>query len=88
MAEIRLNKLCRQFNVGLQPLVDFLTYMGAHVECNPNSKVSDEYLPALQERFGRDLELSKAADATLVRLKDIIGEKGETERIEKTSNVQ
>lgn len=88
MADIRLNKLCRQFNVGLQPLVDFLNYMGAQVECNPNCKVSDEFLPAIQERFGRDQELSKAADATLIRLKDIIGDTGETERVEKSAKVQ
>ncbi|MBO6248796.1 MAG: S1 RNA-binding domain-containing protein, partial [Bacteroidales bacterium] len=88
MAEIRLNKLCRQFNVGLQPLVDFLNYMGAQVEFNPNSKVSDEYLPALHERFGRDMELSKAADATLIRLKDIVGDKDETEHSEQPDGSQ
>ena len=42
MAEIRLNKLTREFNVGLQTLVDFLKAKGADVEMNPNAKGSGE----------------------------------------------
>ena len=42
MAEIRLNKLTKQFNIGLQTLVDFLNEIGASIELNPNAKVSDE----------------------------------------------
>ena len=46
MAEIRLNKLIKQFNIGLDTLVDFLNSKGAGIEnANPNMKVSDEYLP-------------------------------------------
>ena len=32
MAEIRLNKIMRQFNIGLQDIVDFLKTQGADVE--------------------------------------------------------
>ena len=59
MAEIRLNKLIKQFNIGLGNLVEFLQSLGAEVEENPNAKVSDEYLPELQKKFGKDLELKE-----------------------------
>lgn len=61
MADIRLNKLMRQFNVGLTDIASFLRSLGAYVETNPNFKISDEYLPALQERFGKDIEMKMAS---------------------------
>ena len=39
MAEIRLNKIIRQFNVGLDDLVGFLRKIGVEVEANPNGKI-------------------------------------------------
>ena len=56
MAEIRLNKLTKQFNIGLQTLVDFLNGKGANLNLDPNVKVSDEYLPELEKAFGKDLK--------------------------------
>ena len=61
MAEIRLNKIMRQFNIGLQDIVDFLKTQGADVEENPNAKVSDEYMPAIQKQFGADLKAAEEA---------------------------
>ena len=54
MAEIRLNRLTKQFNIGLQTLVDFLNGKGAELEMNPNAKVSDKFLPDLEKAFGSD----------------------------------
>ena len=63
MAEIRLSKLIKQFNIGLDTLVDFLNSMGAGIEePSVNTKISDEYLPELHKRFGKDLELREAAE--------------------------
>ena len=47
MAEIRLNKLIRKYNIGLQNLVEFLKSKGADIEENPNAKIGEEYLPAI-----------------------------------------
>ena len=44
MADIRLNKIIKQYNIGLQNLVDFLNSIGAEVEANPNAKISDSYM--------------------------------------------
>lgn len=75
MAEIRLNKLTRQFNVGLQTLVDFLNGKGANVEMNPNAKVSDEYIPDLEKAFGGDAKAKEDSERVQIKIKEII-EKG------------
>lgn len=72
MADIRLNKLTRQFNIGLGTLVDFLNEKGAGVEMNPNAKVSDEFLPALEKKFGEDLKAKQEAAKVDIKMKEII----------------
>ena len=72
MAEIRLSKLTKQFSIGLQRLVDFLNEKGANVEMNPNAKISDEYLPALEAKFGEDLKLKMDSEKVAIKLKEII----------------
>ena len=72
MAEIRLSKLTKQFSIGLQRLVEFLNEKGADVDMNPNAKVSDEYLPALEAKFGEDLKLKKDSEKVTIKLKEII----------------
>ncbi len=72
MGEIRLNKIIRQFNVGLDELVGYLHKIGVDVESNPNSKISDEYMPAISRQFGKDEALKKEADKVDVKITDII----------------
>ena len=72
MAEIRLNKLTRQFNIGLQTLVDFLNEKGAGVDLNPNAKVSDSFLPDLERKFGEDLRAKQDAEKVDIKMKEII----------------
>ena len=72
MAEIRLNKLTKQFSIGLARLVEFLNEKGANVEMNPNAKISDEYLPAIEAKFGEDLKLKKDSEKVTIKLKEII----------------
>ena len=72
MAEIRLNKLTKQFSIGLARLVEFLNEKGANVEMNPNAKISDEYLPAIEAKFGEDLKLKKDSEKVSIKLKEII----------------
>ena len=72
MAEIRLSKLTKQFSIGLARLVDFLNEKGANVEMNPNAKISDEYLPLIEVKFGEDLKLKKDSEKVTIKLKEII----------------
>ena len=72
MSEIRLSKLTKQFNIGLQTLVDFLKEKGADVELNPNAKISDSYLPAIESKFGEEQKLKQDSEKVAIKLKEII----------------
>ena len=76
MADIRLNKIIRQYNIGLQDLVDFLQKEGADVEANPNAKVSDEYMDAVARQFGKDLEMKNAAEKVDIKMNEILEKSG------------
>ena len=82
MAEIRLNKIIRQYNIGLDDLVGFLRKIGVEVEANPNGKISDEYLPAISRQFGKDLEMKQAADKVDIKITEIIEKSGRRTRAE------
>lgn len=81
MAEIRLSKLTKQYSIGLARLVDFLNSIGANVEMNPNAKVSDDYLQAIEEKFGEDVRLKADSEKVTIRLKEII-ELGRQKKVE------
>ncbi len=72
MAEIRLNKIIRTYNIGLQNLVDFLAGKGVEIEANPNAKISDEILPEIEKQFGKDLELKQASEKVDIKLNEIL----------------
>ena len=76
MAEIRLNKLIKQFNIGLSDLVEFLNKQGLDIDENPNVKVSDEYLPAIEKQFGKDLEALRQAQKVDIKLNEILEKTG------------
>ena len=76
MADIRISKLLRQFNIGLDDLVEFLHKQGVEIDANPNAKVSDELLPAISTQFGKDLELKQAADKVEVKITEILEKSG------------
>ena len=87
MAEIRLNKIIKQYNVGLDTLVEFLASIGVEVESNPNVKISDEWMGDIQKKFGKDLELKEQAEKVDVKLTEILdkasrGKKSEEEEEE------
>ena len=72
MAEIRLNKLIRKYNIGLQELVDFLQKQGAQVDANPNAKVSEDFIPALDHQFSKDLAMKEASEKVDIKLNEIL----------------
>lgn len=49
---IRLNKVVRELNVGLQTIVQYLNSYGFTVEANPTAVISDEEYKILSEKYG------------------------------------
>ncbi len=82
MAEIRLNKIMRQFNIGLSNLVEFLHGKGVEVDANPNAKVSDELMPEIEKAFGKDLEAKKAAEQVDIKISEILEKSGRKKKEE------
>ena len=72
MAEIRLNKIIRTYNIGLQKLVNFLASKGVEVEENPNAKISEDLIPEINKQFGKDLELKQASEKVDIKLNEIL----------------
>ena len=60
---IRLNKVTKECNVGLQTAVEFLQKKGfADIEANPNTKITDEQYEMLVAEFKTDKGLRDDAD--------------------------
>ena len=72
MAEIRLNRIIRKYNIGLQSLVDFLNSKGVEIGADPNAKVSEDLLPAIEKQFAKDLEAKQAAEKADIKLNEIL----------------
>lgn len=72
MAEIRLNIIIKTYNIGLQKLVDFLASKGVEVEANPNVKISEDLLPAIDKQFEKDKANKQAAEKIDIKLNEIL----------------
>lgn len=59
---IRLNKVIKEFNVGLQTIVEFLQSKGITVEANPSEKITGEQYDLLKKEYGADKELRGEVD--------------------------
>lgn len=71
MGIIRLNKVIKEFNVGLQTVVDFLGKKGHSVNASPSEKITEEQYDLLKQEFGADKSLKNEAEKILQnRLKE------------------
>ena len=52
---VRLNKVLKEFNIGLQTVVDLLARKGYKVEADLNIKISDEEYSVIRKEFGKEL---------------------------------
>ena len=48
---LRLSKVAKEFNIGLQTIVDFLSKKNHHIELNPNTKLTAEMYDLLVKEF-------------------------------------
>ncbi|MBR3513154.1 MAG: translation initiation factor IF-2 [Bacteroidaceae bacterium] len=59
---VRLNKACKECNVGLQTVVEFLNKKGfADVEADPNARITDEQYELVQAEFLKDAGMRQKA---------------------------
>jgi len=61
---IRLIKVSKNLNVGINSLVEFLHKKGIEIEANPNAKIEDEQYDILIAEFGKDRNIRREAIET------------------------
>lgn len=81
---VRLNKVAREFNVGLSTIIEFLHTKGVQVSSDPNAKLSDEDYALVAKEFSSDSEVKK--ESSMVDLKNS-RKKKETVAIDKDGNI-
>ncbi|MDR0414149.1 MAG: translation initiation factor IF-2 [Prevotellaceae bacterium] len=72
---VRLNKVTREFNLGLHTIVDFLAKKGIAVDASPNAKISEDAYALLAKEFGneqsvKDREAAKKMVVTPKKVKE------------------
>lgn len=81
---VRLNKVAREFNVGLSTIVEFLHAKGIQISSDPNAKLSDEEYALVAKEFSSDSEVKK--ESSMVDLKNT-RKKKETVTIDNKGNI-
>jgi translation initiation factor IF-2 len=59
---IRLNKVTRDLNVGINTVVEFLQKKGYEIEASPNAKITEEQLAVLEKEFSKDMNLKQESE--------------------------
>ena len=73
---VRLNKVLREFNVGLQTVVDYLEKKGYKIDADLNAKLSDDEYQIVKNEFGTDKDLKKEVEKIITqRLEEKVKEK-------------
>ena len=65
MSKIRISKAIKEFNVGLQTVVDFLAKKGVEVEPAPSTIIEETLYDMLRKEFGADKDLRDEAEKML-----------------------
>lgn len=80
---IKINKVCKDLNVGLLTLQEFLRKRGIELEDNVNARIDDKVYEMLVKEFRPDLEAKAKADGiTSERQKEKAKQKEEARKVE------
>ena len=80
---IRVNKVLKEFNIGMGTLVDFLHKKGIAIEASPNAKISADVYSLVEKEFRKEQIVKEESKKIAIKVKDItekeISRKEETE---------
>ena len=57
--KIRINKVLKEFNIGLGTLVEFLSKKGYEVEAHPSAQISGEEYELLKKEYAKDQRIKE-----------------------------
>jgi translation initiation factor IF-2 len=75
----RLIKIAKEFNIGHNTIVEFLSKKGFEIESNPNTKVPPECYELLEKEFGDQISVKEKSKAVSQRTKDRRQQRTESE---------
>lgn len=69
---IRINKVLKEFNIGMGTLVEFLTKKGFEVESNPNARISSEEYSLIEKEFKKEQIVKEESKKIAIKVKDLM----------------
>lgn len=70
-ATIRINKVLKEFNIGMGTLIDFLKRKGVEVEPSPVAKITSEAYEMVAKEFGKELLIKEQSKKVAITVKEI-----------------
>jgi translation initiation factor IF-2 len=67
---VRINKVVKEFNIGISTLVEFLKKKGFEVEASPNAKISAEEYALARKEFVKELTLKEESKKVILKVKE------------------
>ena len=71
MAEVRINKILKDFNIGLSTLTDFLKKKGINDDIKPTSKISEDVYAMVAKEFGKEQLIKEQSKKVAIKVKEI-----------------
>lgn len=68
---IRINKVLKEFNIGMNTLVEFLKKKGIEIEASPGAKITPEAYQLIEKEFGKEQLIKAESKKVLFKVKDI-----------------
>ncbi len=70
LESIRINKVLKEFNIGMGTLVDFLKSKGIEAESNPNFKISGSAYELVAKEFKKEITIKEESKKIALKVKD------------------
>ena len=74
--KIRINKVLKEFNIGLGTLVEFLSKKGYEVVASPGAQISGEEYELVKKEYAKDQLLKDESKKIAIKVKEITKKEG------------
>lgn len=69
--KIRINKVLKEFNIGLGTLVEFLNKKGFEVEAHPSAQISEEEYNLVKKEYAKEQLIKEESKRIAIKVKEI-----------------
>ena len=70
-ASIRISKVLKEYNIGLNTLREFLGKKGITIEANPNAKLDGDAYALVEKEFKKEQIVKEESKKVAIKVKDI-----------------